>query len=90
MYINRATDKEPLWAACSELDAEGIKKAIDDGANVNADDGQISPVVMVVRGDGFWAKCDDEDDLKYGEDGDPPKEVFEERCKQAITRKLNV
>jgi ankyrin repeat protein len=86
--INRATDNERLWKACSELDVDGIKKALDDGADVNADDGRMSPVVMAVRGDGFWVKCDDEDDLRYGEDEDTPRDVIEERCKQAITRKI--
>ncbi len=37
--INRATDNEHLWKACSELDVDGIKKALDEGADINADDG---------------------------------------------------
>lgn len=86
--VNGTTVDERLWAACSELDKEGIEKALDGRADVNVDDGRMSPVVMVVRGDGFWAKCDDEDELKYGEDVDTPKDVLEERCKQAITRKI--
>lgn len=79
---------ERLLKACSELDADQIRSSLEAGANVNVCDGVCTPIISVVRGDGFGGLADDEDDLKCGEDGDVPLTAREERCKTAIDKKI--
>lgn len=79
---------ERLLKACSELDVDQLRDSLDAGANVNVCDGVNTPIISVMRGDGFWGLAADEDDLKSGEDGEPPLTVLEERCKSAIDKKI--
>ena len=71
-----------LITACGELDVEMVRLLLEAGANASAaEDGLIS-VAAVLRCDGYWQRLWDSDDRDYGEDGDVPQGVCQERRRQ--------
>ena len=77
-----------LITACGELDVEMVRLLLDAGANASAAEDGLTSVAAVLRCDGYWQRLWDSDDRDYGEDGDVPQGVCQERRRQMVARQL--
>lgn len=79
---------ERLIAACEDLDVELVRSLLDAGASASAMEGDMSAVTSVLCCVEYWRRLWDEDDQKYGEDEDAPREICEERQRQMVARQI--